>query len=259
MNRVTKDRHIHSPICPHGSKDSYEMYIEKAIRMGLKAITFTEHLPLPDDFMNKEIRDFCSPSKHVITEYLTDLKLLQQKYSSKLKINIGFEVDYLEGYEDFTRGLLDKYGCEDGLLSIHFLKINGEFYCLDESPKRFIQLANMLGGVKELYDLYYETMIKSIKADLGNNKPKRIGHPTLVRIFNQEIPFNYTNIALLEKIMQALKQQGYEIDYNVAGLRKPYCGEVYPSGLFLELVEKYNIPKVYGSDAHCVDHLGKGY
>ena len=257
--KVVKDGHIHSPICPHGSKDSYEMYIEKALKIGLNEITFTEHLPLPNDFMNKEMREFCSPKKQAIKHYLIDLKKLQQKYSTKLKINIGFEVDYLEGYEEFTKTLLNEYGCEDGLLAIHFLKIKGEFYCLDESPQRFIQLADMLGGVKELYDKYFETMLKSIKVVLGPYKPKRIAHPTLIRIFNKKVPYNYTNKALLEKVMKELKQRNYEIDYNMAGLRKPYCGETYPSGIFLELADKYTIPKVYGSDAHCVNHLGMGY
>ena len=28
---VKRDGHIHSPYCPHGTKDSFEMYVEKAL------------------------------------------------------------------------------------------------------------------------------------------------------------------------------------------------------------------------------------
>ena len=45
-----RDGHIHSPYCPHGSSDSFEQYIKKAIEVGVKVMTFTEHLPLPKNF-----------------------------------------------------------------------------------------------------------------------------------------------------------------------------------------------------------------
>lgn len=38
-----KDGHIHSPYCPHGSKDALEDYVKRAIEIGLDEITFTEH------------------------------------------------------------------------------------------------------------------------------------------------------------------------------------------------------------------------
>ena len=45
-----KDGHVHSPYCLHGSKDSFQMYIEKAIASGIEEISFTEHFPLPNGF-----------------------------------------------------------------------------------------------------------------------------------------------------------------------------------------------------------------
>jgi len=44
INKNIKDGHVHSPYCPHGSKDSFELYIESALKLGLKEITFTEHM-----------------------------------------------------------------------------------------------------------------------------------------------------------------------------------------------------------------------
>ena len=36
-----KDGHVHSPYCLHGSKDSFQTYIEKAIASGIEEISFT--------------------------------------------------------------------------------------------------------------------------------------------------------------------------------------------------------------------------
>ena len=38
-----KDGHIHSPYCPHGTKDDFEEYIINAIAAGFTEISFTEH------------------------------------------------------------------------------------------------------------------------------------------------------------------------------------------------------------------------
>ena len=45
-----KDGHIHTPYCPHGTDDKFEQYVEKAIKVGLDEISFTEHFPLPKGF-----------------------------------------------------------------------------------------------------------------------------------------------------------------------------------------------------------------
>lgn len=46
---------------------------------------------------------------------------------------------------------------------------------------------------------------------------------------------------------------------NTAGLRKPYCGEIYVSGIFKELVYKYNVKKIYGSDSHTASDVGRDF
>ena len=258
---ILKDGHIHSPFCPHGTNDSFELYVEKALKLGLKEITFTEHMPLPGDFMEPEILKYCAPTLDVIEEYIIKLDYIKEKFKSDIKINTGFEVDYVEGYEEKTKELLNKYGnkLEDGILSVHFVKLEDRYYCVDISPEEFGKLAKKLGGVERVYDKYYETLLKAIKSDLGNYKPKRIGHPTLVRIFNTEFPLEYTNITLLDEIVKEIKVRNYEVDFNTAGIRKPYCKEIYPSGIFAELVERYSVKVVYGSDAHTASDVGRDF
>ncbi len=258
---ILRDGHIHSPYCPHGTKDSFELYVQKAIELGLKEITFTEHMPLPGNFMDPEFLKSCSPTMDVIEEYIKELDYIKERFKSVIKINTGLEVDYVEGYEEQIKELLNTYGekIEDSILSVHFIKIEDEYYCIDASPKEFGRLAQKLGGVEKVYDRYYETLLESVKADLGIFKPRRIGHPTLVRIFNTEYPLEYNNVELLEEIIKEIKIRNYEVDFNTAGIRKPYCKEIYPSGIFEELVKRYGVKFVYGSDAHTASDIGRDF
>lgn len=260
-HKIIRDGHIHSHYCPHGTNDAFELYVEKALSIELEEISFTEHMPLSGDFMDPEFLKSCSPTIDKIEEYIKELDYIKLKYKNKIKINTGFEVDYVEGFEGKTKELLDKYGekLEDGLLSVHFVKFENLYYCVDASLKEFGKLVEVLGSVEKVYDSYYETLLKAIKADLGSYKPKRIGHPTLVRIFNKEYPLEYTNTKLLEEIVKEIKIRGYEVDFNTAGIRKPYCKEIYPTGIFAELVKHYDIKIVYGSDAHNALDVGRDF
>ena len=183
--QIVRDGHVHSPYCPHGTNDSLELYVEAAIKLRLKEITFTEHMPLPPNFMDPEFLKSCAPTLDNAEKYLEDIDCIKAKYKHELKINTGFEVDYIEGYEKNIKELLNKYGniIEDSILSVHFIKFEDEYYCVDVSPEEFGKIVEILGSVNNVYDKYYETLLKAIKADLGAFKPKRIGHPTLIRIF----------------------------------------------------------------------------
>lgn len=256
-----RDGHIHSPYCPHGTNDSFELYVEKAIELGLKEITFTEHMPLPKNFMEPEFLKSCAPSLDVMEEYFKNLDYIKEKYKLVIKINTGFEVDYIEGYEKKIEELLNRFGpkLEDSILSVHFVKFDDAYYCVDVSPDEFGKLVKKLNGVEKVYEKYYETLLKAVKADLGTFKPKRIGHPTLVRIFNTVYPIEYNNITLLEEIIKEIKMRNCEVDFNTAGIRKPYCKEAYPSGIFAELIKRYEVDIVYGSDAHTAQDVGRNF
>lgn len=260
--KIIKDGHIHSPFCPHGTSDSFEQYIDKALEQGLQEMSFTEHMPLPGYFMNdKKFLDECAPSEEQIMKYFEELKVVIEKYKGRIKINIGLEVDFIEGYEEKTSYILDKYGekLEDSILSVHFIKLNNGEYTDIDGIEGFEKAIENLGSVEKVYDKYYETVLLAIESDLGKYKPKRIGHLDLIRIFNKLYPIEYKKIYILEKIAKELKSQDYEVDVNTAGLRKQYCKEIYMQNIFKELIEKYNIKKVYGSDSHSSSDVGRDF
>ena len=192
-------------------------------------------------------------------DYLKDVNDIKNKYKDKIKINVGAEVDYIEGFEEGIKSLLDQYGkyLEDSVLSVHMIKIDDKYYCMDFSSEEFEKIINLLGSVEAVYNLYYDTLIKAVNSDLGKYKPKRIGHLNLVRKYNKKYPYDYSKNEKLKELVKLISEKGYELDYNVAGLFKEDCGETYISGYLAELVKEHNIKVVLGSDSHSAKYIDK--
>lgn len=255
-----KDGHIHTPFCPHGSKDSFESYIDNAISLGFREITFAEHAPLPTGFIDTTPDRDSAMEIEKIESYFSQIEKLKIKYREEIKVNSGLEVDYIEGYEEEIRSFLNEFGprLDDAILSVHFLKNGDKYDCLDYSPDTFNQMINEYGSIEKVYQKYFETLQLSISADLGDFKPKRIGHITLVHKFQLRYPTTYNSKQDLMRVLSAVKNQGYELDYNGAGTAKPLCRETYPPKWVAKEAVKLGIPLVYGSDAHQAKELGQG-
>lgn len=258
---MKKDGHIHSPYCPHGTKDSFEEYIEKAIESKFTEITFTEHAPLPTNFVDPTPdQDSGMEPKH-LTAYIETLQQLKRQYEQHIKINVGLEVDYIIGYETETRALLDIVGplLDDAILSVHFLKHHDTYTCIDFSEDVYLDFAKQIGGIDALYNLYYDTVLKSIDANLGHFKPKRIGHPTLIHKFQLAHGENLDDNSRITEILMKMKEKGFELDVNSAGLSKDFCKEPYPPIHMIEYARSISLPLVFGSDAHNVKDLHQHY
>lgn len=140
---MKRDGHIHSPFCPHGSSDSFVQYIEKAISHHFTDITFTEHAPLPNNFVDPTPQKDSGMNPHDLMPYFEELQHLQKQYAQDIRIRIGLEVDYIQGFEQETRQFLDTYGhfLDDAILSVHFLQWQDSFVCIDFSPECFIDFS----------------------------------------------------------------------------------------------------------------------
>lgn len=258
---IKKDAHVHTPFCPHGTKDDFVLYIEKAIKMGFHEISFTEHAPFPNEFIDPTPKQDSAMDFHKLEEYIYILKTLKKEFEKDIKINIGLEVDFLIGYESKTTELLNQYGHEfdDSILSVHFLKVGEKYYCLDFDHHTFQHLVQLKEGVSNVYELYYQTVYQAVLSDLGPYKPKRIGHLTLIRKFQKLFPENNRYMKWIEQILTEMAKRQMELDVNVAGLRKEYCGEIYPPKYVINIAIQQKIPLVYGSDAHSAKDVGANY
>lgn len=258
---MKKDGHIHTPFCPHGTKDPLEKYIEKAIQHQFTDITFTEHAPLPANFVDPTPEKDSGMKPELLSTYIETLSQLKKQYKKDINIHIGLEVDYIVGYEEETKRFLNDIGTslDDAILSVHFLKWKDEYVCIDYSETEFLKFVETVGSVEAVYHLYYDTVLQSMEADLGPYKPKRIGHPTLVHKFQLAHQTTIQDEHHIKEVLHRMKELGYELDVNSAGLSKKYCLEPYPPLPMIEYAKSIGIPLVFGSDAHCVNDLHQHY
>ncbi|MGN7478077.1 histidinol-phosphatase HisJ [Solibacillus silvestris] len=258
---MKRDGHIHTPFCPHGSQDTFIQYIEKAIEHRFEEISFTEHAPLPEGFTDPTPDSDSGMVRGHLRNYFQQLKQLKKDYQSQIIINIGLEVDYIIGFEQQTRDFLNEFGplLDDAILSVHFLKSEDDYVCIDFSDEVYLQFANKVGGIARMYELYYETVKKSILADLGRYKPKRIGHPTLIHKFQLAHSEKIDDAPQIKEILEIMRAHHYELDFNSAGLSKVFCKEPYPPLQYVQLAKNLQIPVIFGSDAHTAHDLHKHY
>ncbi|KIL46340.1 histidinol-phosphatase HisJ [Jeotgalibacillus campisalis] len=255
-----RDGHVHSPYCPHGTKDSFKMYIERALKLGYTELSFTEHAPLPPSFEDPAPERDSGMKLEFLERYLFDLSLLKNEYKKDLIIHAGLEIDYIEGFEEETSRFIAEYGpaLDDSILSVHFLLKDGNYDCMDFSDTVFSTMVTRYGSVDQVHDAYYQTVLASVKADLGPFKPKRIGHMTLSRKFQHRFKPAHSHKKIISGILHEIKKGEYELDYNGAGIFKPYCLEPYPSDDIVKEAFSLGIPLVYGSDAHQSKDLHQG-
>ncbi|WP_334330060.1 histidinol-phosphatase HisJ [Companilactobacillus sp. HBUAS59699] len=265
------DGHTHSEFCQHGSGEPMEKMVLRAIQLGMKKYCITEHAPLPADFKNVYAGNpsgFSTGAMDLtdLPAYLKEAQRLQKKYQSDLEISIGFEVDYLEGFEDFTRDFLNEYGpqTQESILSVHFMQGKDQRqWCIDFDTATYQEgFEQFLDDPQRIFKQYYQTVKKSVEADLGTYRPQRIGHMSLIRKFQDYFglteDLDQDNVELITSILQEVKQQHRELDLNLSGLYKPLCNDFYPGKQIFDIAKRLEIPMIYGSDAHDIKAVGRG-
>ncbi len=254
-----RDGHIHTPFCPHGTQDPLQDYAAKALEHGFEDISFTEHAPLPAGFTDPTPMQDSGMRRNELPAYFAALDQLKADFSGQLHIRTGLEVDFIEGFEQQTADLLGEVGpqLQDAVLSVHFLRHENEWICADYSAEVFMDLVRRIGSVEGVYNLYYDTLEASLLADLGPYKPKRIGHMTLIHKFQRIHGETIHDSGRITDILHLVKELGYELDVNSAGLSKPGCLEFYPPEPHIDYARQIGIPLVFGSDAHSAEGLHK--
>ncbi len=62
----------------------------------------------------------------------------------------------------------------------------------------------------------------------------------------------------IEQTIQIYKEIGVAVEINTSGLRRP-VKEIYPTPQIIRLLKKYDIPIVFGSDAHSPEQVRKRF
>lgn len=225
------DLHNHTPLCRH-CIGLPEEFIKRAIEREIDVFGFSDHAPMEFD---RKYRMSIEQSD----SYERDILSLKEKYSDKIEILLGYEVDFLE---NFLRGKILKSKVDYLIGSVHFLKSWGF-----DNPEFIKEYKNRdIDRVWEDYFLAVENLADSNHFDI-------VGHFDLIKVFKF---FPKRDIKSLAKnSIKAIKRANMSVEVNSAGFRKP-IEEQYPSKELLELIYEEDITITFGSDAHSIEQVG---
>ena len=114
------DLHNHTILCNHAT-GTVDEYIQRAIELGIDEYGFSDHAPM--NFDPKYRMDISQKQQY--EKWVLDA---QEKYKDKIKVLLGYEVDYLDGFilDEVVNAKVDYL-----IGSVHFLRNKSEMWGFD--------------------------------------------------------------------------------------------------------------------------------
>ncbi len=244
--------HTHSTFCD--GKSTLEQNVLSAIQKGFKILGFSSHSTWPFPFED-------SIKRGEFESYKNEILRLKQKYADKIEIKYGFEADYIEGFCSPDFDAYKEFEPEFLIGSVHYL-YNGEDCAekttpVDWSAEKLFESIKTLynGNVKKMICHYFETQ----REMLSKCSFSIIGHPDLVRKFNEKSPFFNEDESWYKEQLKltadSIKKSGVIAEINTGGITRGYMNTPYPSLYFLTLLHERNVPVMLSSDSHSAENL----
>ncbi len=222
-------------------------YAEQALALGLAALGFSCHAPLP------------FPCDWVLSEesfvvYAQEAVALKRRYAPHLQIYLGLEIDYIRGLYGPTDPTVKARGLDYTIGSVHFLDgaSSGEHIEIDGSTQKYAHcLASAFGGdIRGMVREYY-TLVREMVAD---STPDIVGHFDVIKKNNPRGSyFSETDQWYRDEVRRALESvaaSGSILEVNTGGLARGRTDSVYPSPWILAEAAELGIPTNINSDAH---------
>jgi histidinol-phosphatase (PHP family) len=163
-------------------------------------------------------------------------------------LRLGIEADFVAGAEDRMATLLDGYGWDYVVGSVHFVRD----HAVDHPDYDVWDTAR---DPDVVWRRYFELLGEAARSGMYDI----LAHPDLVKMWGGQRPRPEGDLRRFYEIaMDGIAESGIAVEVSTAGLRKP-VGELYPARPFLEMCLEAGNPIALSSDAHAPDQLGYGY
>lgn len=220
--------HTHTYRCNHAS-GTEEEYIESAIACGITELGFSDHAPFA--FEDGFEAGYRVPTR-LAENYFSTLRDLREKYKDKIKIHIGFEMEYYPLFFDQMFNYVKALGAEYLILGQHF--INSERDGLPHSCSG--------GHTEEEFVQYTDQVIEGMKT----GKFSYVAHPDVFRFEDNDEA--YRREAL--RLCNAAKELDIPLEINFLGLMGK---RNYPNPDFFKVAGEVGCKVIFGIDAHTED------
>ncbi len=236
--------HSHTYFCD--GKYPPNHYATQAYRQQFAAYGFSSHAPLP--FACR-----WSMQESSLKQYSADIQKLKDKWSGKLQLYCGLEVDYIAGKIGPQSPLIQDMNLDYCVGSVHFVEAfkDGTGWEIDGAHPLFLQgLKEIFGNnVQRAVQHYYQQIRQMVE-----ERPAVVGHLDKIKIQNRHTPlFEETADWYREAVLQTLQtiaSAGLILEVNTRGLYKKRANETYPSRWILEKAFQWGVPVTVSSDAH---------
>ena len=177
--------------------------------------------------------------------YVSSVQGLARDYAGDLRILLGIEADYIEGTLDETAAALASYPFDYVIGSVHFI----DDFPVDASADYWESLSQ--DQRNEMIRAYWARVKQMAESGLFDIA----GHLDLYKKFGHRPTIDIS--ADIAAALDAIAEAGMAVELNTSGMH--YVGEVYPSTAILRECYARGIPCLITSDAHCTEHLMRGY
>ena len=233
--------HTHTYRCGHAVGTERE-YVEKAIEFGFEELGFSEHapMPFPDDVPRDNLDRLLAMRMKTseAEEHFNILVALREEYKNDIKLHIGLEVEYFDGFFDKFIDYIKDFPVEYLILGQHF----GDMY---EEPLFY-------NGAQKDSDSrlrkYVDTVIKAIETD----KITYVAHPDVI-FYRHSLEVYEREMA---RLISCAKGHNLPLEINLYGLQEV---RNYPTLAFWQIANSMGCDVVIGSDAHRPENLKNPY
>lgn len=224
-----KNYHTHTARCRHAYGKDRD-YINAAIRTGITELGFSDHAPMlfPTDYYST-FRMFPQDT----ADYIASINRLRQEYKDKIKIYVGFELEYYPALFEQILEFLGQFEYDYLILGQHF--VGNEF---DENSH--------YSGAPTDNVKYLEGYIKQSLEGLKTGKFKYIAHPDLIKFTGSDEIYKEKMAGFCSEI----KKLEYPVEFNMLGFAQ---NRNYPDKRFWEVVSQVGNDVIIGFDAHSPD------
>ncbi|MEI8047522.1 MAG: histidinol-phosphatase [Bacteroidota bacterium] len=239
------NHHTHSLFSDGSSQP--EEYIIEAIAKGFNILGFTEHSPLP--FENS-----FSFRKENKAEYIDLMQNLKHKYSDKIAVYTGMEMDFIPGISENFSKVKAEYKLDYLIGSIHLVRPeNSEELWFTDGPnyETYDEGLNQLfsGDIKKAVTTYYRQLNEMIESQHFDV----IGHFDKIKMHNRGRFFREDELwykELVSETLELIQDRDIIVEVNTRGIYKMRSETTYPGIDILKLIREMRIPVMVNSDAH---------
>ena len=223
--------HTHTWRCNHATGVE-EDYVKTAIQQEFDILGFSDHTP---QFFPEGYRSGFRMGAEELAGYCSVVRDLQDRYSDKIRIHMGLEVEYYPALFSQLIPVLQDQGIEYLLLGQHFIG-NEQNQPYSGAPT----------GEEAVLRQYCAQSMDVMQTGLFTY----FAHPDLLRFEGEDAVYR----KYMRRLCQEAKSCGLPLEMNLLGL---WSGRNYPDGRFWELAAEEGCQVVLGWDAHAPEQLLK--